>query len=110
MVWKFNQETRLNARAGFVNYSRGNAKLRWMNEQRPKVGGKTVAVGKLIRWHRWVHTEELKTSVVMHGHMRAEKVGPATVANHFGISISFRSPRAKDPVRNKGRSNWNMQQ
>lgn len=26
------------------------------------------------------HTEELKTSVVMHGHMRAEKVGPATVA------------------------------
>lgn len=76
---------------GFINYSRGNAKLRWMNEQRPKVGGKLWQLASSSDGSQSVSLEELKTSVVMHGHMRAEKVGPATATNSLFWYIPFPS-------------------
>ena len=56
--------------------------------------------------------EELKTSIVMHGHMRGREGGSWNSCQTHSLvyPISFRSPRAKNPMRNKGWSNWNMQQ
>lgn len=35
---------------GFITYSGVNAKIGAMNKQRPKLGEKTEAVGRLIEW------------------------------------------------------------
>ena len=66
---------------GFVNYSGGYAKLRWMNGQRPELGGKASGSWQAHQMAARVsQIEELKTRVVTHGHTRAEKVGPGAVA------------------------------
>ena len=53
----------------------------------------------------WI--ENLKTSLMKHEHVRVEKVGPGAVAQHpLKYPISFKGPKAQDPMGNKGRSRW----
>ena len=97
---------------GFINYSRGNAILRWMNEQRPKVVGKLWQLASSSDGSQSVsywRTEDECSDAWAH---EGREGGSCNSCQTYSLvyPISFRSPRAKDPVRNKGRSNWNMQQ
>lgn len=57
-----------------------DAKIREMNEQRANAGGKTGSCQTRQMAVRVSWTEEFKTSLMKHEHVKAEKVGPGAVA------------------------------